>query len=224
MFMVIDEALARRMLPVIAVLTVVFVLFGFPQWSPRYLSTDSPTQPPATVMPTPAPMLTFVAPLVAPTDVARELAPYPVFGPAAELRTDIWLNTEAPLRLANLRGQVVLLVFWAYLCPPCLPVLPHVNSWHNTYTEQGLTVIGIHTPNVEVERDYDRLVTALERFDIAYPVAQDNDLLTWRSYGQEVWPTVYLIDKRGYLRYQHIGEGGYAEIEAAIQALLAESS
>ncbi|MEP7291871.1 MAG: redoxin domain-containing protein, partial [Chloroflexota bacterium] len=172
--------------------------------------------------PTPAPMMTFVPPLVAPTNVARELAPYPVYGPAAELRSDIWLNTDTPLRLADLRGQVVLLMFWAFNCPPCLPVLPYVSGWDEMYGEHGLTVLGIHTPKIDTERDYDSLVEALDVLGVLYPVAQDNEGLTWQSYGQEVWPTIYLIDRRGYLRYQHIGLGGYPATEAAIQALLAE--
>jgi thiol-disulfide isomerase/thioredoxin len=227
MFMVIDEALARRMLPVVAILMVVFLVAGFVQQLPRDETTTAPTptQQAPVASSTPAPMLTFVAPNVAPTPAAtRELAPYPVYGPAAELRTDVWLNSDTSPRLADLRGRVVLLMFWGFLCPPCMPLLPNVNDWHDTYADQGLTVIGIHTPNVPPERNFERLTEALEEFGIAYPVAQDNDLLTWRSYGQEVWPTIYLIDKRGYLRYQQVGEGGYATTEAAIQALLTESS
>lgn len=225
MGMVLDEALARRVLPVFAVVMLVFVVFGFPQWGARRLATPAePTvQPTSVASPTPAPMLTFVAPEIIPTQVARDLAPYPVYGPAADFRTVTWLNTDAPLHLADLRGQVVVLVFWAFLCPPCMPVLTNVNDWHERYGDEGLAIVGIHTPNVEIERDYDQLADALERLSITYPVAQDNDELTWRSYGQDIWPTVYLIDKRGYLRYQRIGEGGYDDIETAIVALLAEA-
>lgn len=225
MGMVIDEALARRVLPVFALVTLVFVVLGFPQWGARRVQSPAvPTeQPTSAASATPAPMLTFVAPEVIPTQVARDLAPYPVYGPAADFRTVTWLNTDAPLHIADLRGQVVVLVFWAFLCPPCMPVLSNANDWHERYAAEGLTVVGIHTPNVDIERDYDQLTDALERLSITYPVAQDNEELTWRSYGQDIWPTVYLIDKRGYLRYQRIGEGGYDDIETAIVALLAEA-
>ncbi len=92
------------------------------------------------------------------------------------------------------------------------------------YKDDGLTVIGIHYPEFSYEADYDNLVAALDRLKIEYPVAQDNDGATWHAYGQRYWPTIYLIDKRGYLRYQRIGEGGYEDTEAAIQALLAENT
>lgn len=223
MFMILDAAATKRF--IVGVL-IAFIVSIFVQAQPEVGSlTPPPTQQAAVASSTPAPMLTFVAPNIAPTlDATRELAPYPVYGPAAELRSDVWLNSDSSLRLADLRGQVVLLMFWGFLCPPCMPVLTNVNDWHDTYADQGLIVIGIHTPNVPPERSYERLVAALDDLDIAYPVAQDNDLLTWRSYGQEVWPTIYLIDKRGYLRYQQVGEGGYTETEAAILALLAEAS
>jgi thiol-disulfide isomerase/thioredoxin len=205
-------------------ITILILFAGYfvIQWMPQFSAPPAPLLIPTVAPPTPAPMMTFVSPTLAPTDPSRELAPYPVYGPAAELRGDTWLNVDAPLRLADLRGKVVLLMFWAFECPPCMPVLENARGWHEDYGSDGLTVIGIHTPNIERERDYDLLVDALVRLDVPYPVAQDNDLLIWQSYGQEIWPSVYLIDRRGYLRYRQVGEGGYTEIEAAIQALLAE--
>jgi hypothetical protein len=105
-----------------------------------------------------------------------------------------------------------------------VPVLSNVRAWNTIYGEAGLTVIGIHYPKVPEERNYDSLAAALVRLNITYPVAQDNDGLTWSAYGQQVWPTLTLIDKRGYIRYQQVGAGGYDAMEAAIQALLDEKN
>ena len=97
-----------------------------------------------------------------------------------------------------------------------------MREWHNTYADQGLVIIGNHYPEFSREADLENLKAALERFEIPYPVAQDNDRATWGAYNNRYWPTLYLIDKQGQIRYTHIGEGAYAETEAAIQALLAE--
>jgi hypothetical protein len=97
-----------------------------------------------------------------------------------------------------------------------------LRGWHNKYKNQGLVVIGNHYPEFSYERDLDNLKEALTRLDVPYAVAQDNDGKTWRAYKNRYWPTLYLIDKRGHIRYVHIGEGAYEETELAIQALLAE--
>ena len=97
-----------------------------------------------------------------------------------------------------------------------------MREWHQTYMDQGLVVIGNHYPEFNRERDLDNLIEAIERLDVPYPVAQDNDGQTWRAYKNRYWPSLYLIDKWGRIRYTHIGEGAYEETEAAIQALLAE--
>lgn len=143
-------------------------------------------------------------------------------GQAPELLNNVFLNTEIPLRLADLRGQVVLLEFWTFDCINCIRTLPYVQRWHETYAEQGLVVIGNHYPEFTYERDLGNVEAAIERLGVTYPVAQDNARATWSAYRQRFWPTIYLIDKRGHIRYQHIGEGRYAETEAAILALLAE--
>ena len=98
-----------------------------------------------------------------------------------------------------------------------------MRGWHNKYGDQGLVVIGNHYPEFSYERDLDNLKEALLRLDVPYAVAQDNDRKTWRAYRNRYWPTLYLIDKRGHIRYVHIGEGAYEETELAIQALLAEA-
>ena len=167
-----------------------------------------------------------VEPTAEPTaEVAHKVAPYPNLGVAPEFRDDVWLNTEdnTPLRLTDLQGEVVLLEFWTFECINCLHILPHVLDWYDTYHEQGLNVVGIHFPEFSYEADYNNLVAAVKRLEIPFPVGQDNDGATWNAYGQRYWPTLYLIDKQGNIRYIHIGEGGYNETEIAIQGLLAET-
>ena len=101
-------------------------------------------------------------------------------------------------------------------------MVPSLRGWHAEYASQGLVVIGNHTPEFDYEADLENLIEAVKRLEIPYPVAQDNDGKTWRAYDNHYWPALYLIDKQGNIRYQHIGEGAYGETEAAIQALLAE--
>ena len=98
-----------------------------------------------------------------------------------------------------------------------------MREWNNTYKDHGLVVIGNHYPEFSHEKDLENLKAAIIEMDVPYAVAQDNDGLTWRAYKNRYWPTLYLIDKRGHIRYTHIGEGAYTETEAAIQALLAEN-
>lgn len=102
-------------------------------------------------------------------------------------------------------------------------MIPSLREWHNTYEDQGLVVIGNHFPEFNHERDLDNLTEAIERLDVPYPVTQDNDGRNWRAYENHYWPTLYLIDKWGRIRYVHIGEGAYETTEMAIKALLAES-
>jgi hypothetical protein len=103
-------------------------------------------------------------------------------------------------------------------------VIPSLREWHEKYAPEGLVVIGNHYPEFEYESDLQNLKQAVESLDVPYAVAQDNDGETWRAYHNRYWPTLYLIDKQGRIRYTHIGEGGYPETEAAIQALLAEAA
>jgi len=101
-------------------------------------------------------------------------------------------------------------------------VIPSLREWHDKYKDQGLVIIGNHFPEFAYEKELANLQAAIVRFDIQYAVAQDNSGDTWRAYKNHYWPTLYLIDKQGRIRYIHIGEGGYAATQAAIQALLAE--
>jgi thiol-disulfide isomerase/thioredoxin len=143
-------------------------------------------------------------------------------GPAPELVSQVWLNSDRPLRLADLRGQVVLLEMWTFGCVNCQHVIPSLKGWHEKYGGRGLVVIGNHYPEFSYEADLEGLKQAIERLGVEYAVAQDNDGIVWRAYRNRYWPTLYLIDKRGDIRYQHIGEGGYEQTERAILALLAE--
>jgi thiol-disulfide isomerase/thioredoxin len=143
-------------------------------------------------------------------------------GEAPELKNEVWLNTDRPLRLTDLRGKVVLLDMWTFGCINCRNVIPSLRDWHTKYAAQGLVVIGNHFPEFDYERDLDNLKDALQRLDVPYAVAQDNDGGTWQAYRTRYWPSLFLIDKQGHLRYTHIGEGAYGETEQAIRDLLKE--
>ena len=146
----------------------------------------------------------------------------PNLGLAPELTNNIWLNVDAPLRLADLRGKVVLVEMWTFGCINCQNVMPSLKDWHTRYKDQGLVIIGNHYPEFSYEAELDNLKEAISRFEIGYPVTQDNDGATWRAYKNHYWPALYLIDKQGHIRYVHIGEGRYSETEENIKALLAE--
>ena len=132
-----------------------------------------------------------------------------------------YINSQ-PITLADLRGKVVLVDFWTYSCINCIRTIPYLNAWHEKYADDGLVIVGIHTPEFEFEKDYNNLKAAVKKFDIKYPIAQDNEKVTWNAYENLYWPRKYLIDTEGYIRYDHIGEGAYAETEKVIQSLLAE--
>lgn len=131
-----------------------------------------------------------------------------------------WLNS-APLTMASLRGKVVLVEFWTRDCSNCLHTLPHVKRWHEAYKDQGLVVIGVHTPEFSSEYETVNVQATLEQLDIRFPVAQDNQYATWNAYGNRFWPTSYLIDRRGAIVYTHFGEGRYDEMENKIRQVLA---
>ncbi len=150
-------------------------------------------------------------------------ASLPDLGIAPELTNDTWLNVDAPLRLADLHGKVVIVEMWTFGCINCQHVIPSLKDWHSKYAGQGLVIIGNHYPEFSYEEDLDNVKDAIAREGIEYAVAQDNDGATWRAYKNHYWPALYLIDKQGHLRYVHIGEGRYAETEQNIQALLAEA-
>lgn len=144
-------------------------------------------------------------------------------GIAPEISNDVWINTDAPLRLQDLRGKVVLVEFWTFGCINCQNVIPSLKEWYSTYRGDDFEILGIHYPEFAYEEKYENVLEATQRLGLEYPIALDNDGTTWRAYHQRYWPTLYLVDKQGNIRYKHIGEGGYEETEVAIQTLLAES-
>lgn len=133
-----------------------------------------------------------------------------------------WFNSQ-PLTLKNLRGNVVLVDFWTYTCINCIRTLPYLRSWDDAYRDDGLVILGIHAPEFEFEKNAKNVAKAIQDFNLQYPVVQDNDFATWRAYDNRYWPAKYLIDKDGFVRYTHFGEGAYDETEAMIQTLLNES-
>ncbi|MXN80100.1 redoxin family protein [Burkholderia sp. 4701] len=133
-----------------------------------------------------------------------------------------WHNS-APLKLSELRGKVVLVDFWTYSCINCIHTIPYVNEWYRKYRDQGLVVIGVHTPEYPFERDARNVADALGRFGIRYPVAQDNRYDTWNAYGNRYWPALYLVDANGRIVYTRFGEGQYEKTEAAIRDALAQA-
>jgi len=136
-----------------------------------------------------------------------------------------WLGTpgDAPVPIASLRGQVVLVDFWTYSCINCIRTLPHVTQLYDTYHPYGLTVIGVHTPEFGFERDAGNVAKAMAEHGIHYPVAQDNDDAIWQAYGNNAWPHDYVVDATGQVVAQHIGEGGYAQTEQEVRKLLVEA-
>ncbi|MEJ1978215.1 MAG: redoxin domain-containing protein [Acetobacteraceae bacterium] len=131
-----------------------------------------------------------------------------------------WLNSE-PLTMAGLRGKVVLIDFWTYSCINCLRTLPYLTRWYDAYKDKGFVLVGVHTPEFPFERQTRNVETAIERFGIKYPVAQDNTYSTWKAYNNVYWPAEYLIDQQGNIVLEHFGEGKYDEMEDAIRTLLA---
>ncbi|MBV9928025.1 MAG: redoxin domain-containing protein [Acidobacteria bacterium] len=140
---------------------------------------------------------------------------------APELAAGDWINSE-PLSLKGLRGRVVLIEFWTFGCYNCRNTLPYVQSWHERFGEKGLAVIGVHSPEFDEERIADNLRREVASLGIRYPVLTDNDYRTWNAYGVEAWPTIFLLDRQGRIRWKHVGEGAYDETERQIQKLLAE--
>jgi cytochrome c biogenesis protein CcdA/thiol-disulfide isomerase/thioredoxin len=150
----------------------------------------------------------------------------PVLGQAPEfVGTERWFNTpgDRPLTLKQLRGRVVLVDFWTYSCINCIRTLPYLEAWDKRYRKDGLTIVGVHTPEFPFEREASNVEAAIAEDGIKYPVVQDNEQQTWSAYGNQYWPAEYFIDARGNVRYVHFGEGEYGEKEKVIRALLAEA-
>ena len=155
--------------------------------------------------------------------LAGEPVPLPIEGQLGSFAgATSWLNTEA-LTPEGLRGRVVLVDFWTYTCINWLRTLPYVRAWDAKYRDQGLTVVGVHTPEFGFERDVDNVATAVRNMAIDYPIALDSGYAIWRAFDNHYWPAVYLADGQGRIRYHHFGEGEYAMAEMGIQQLLVEA-
>ena len=135
--------------------------------------------------------------------------------------TQKWINSE-PLTLESLRGKVVLIDFWTYTCINCIRTLPYLKDWDKKYRNDGLVIIGVHSPEFEFEKKYENVLSAIKKYEIKYPVVQDNDFSIWRAYNNRFWPHEFLIDIDGNIREDHAGEGSYDETEKKIQELLNE--
>ncbi len=133
-----------------------------------------------------------------------------------------WLNSP-PLTAAGLRGKVVVVDFWTYTCINWLRTLPYVRAWAEKYKDQGLVMIGVHTPEFDIEKNVDNVRQALKDRRIDYPVAIDNKYAIWNAFNNHYWPALYFIDAQGHIRHHQFGEGGYERSEMVIQQLLAEA-
>ncbi|MCH7856278.1 MAG: thioredoxin family protein [Gemmatimonadetes bacterium] len=134
-----------------------------------------------------------------------------------------WMNSK-PFLLEELTGKVVLVDFWTYTCINCIRNIPHIKALYEKYKDNGLVVLGVHTPEFEFEKDVGNVRESVKEYGVEYPVALDNDYATWNAFENRFWPALYLIDAKGNIRYTHFGEGKYAETEAAIQQLLLEAN
>ena len=133
----------------------------------------------------------------------------------------VWLNSS-PLSIRQLRGRALLVDFWDYACINCIRTLPYLQAWHERYWSKGLTVIGVHTPEFSFAQHESNVERGVRELGLTYPIVLDSDRQIWKAFANQYWPSKYLLDKEGYLRYAHFGEGAYAETEEAIRELLRE--
>lgn len=190
-----------------------------PTTPPTAAPVVQPTTPPEPPTATPVPPTAMPEPASTPAPQAME---YP---PAPDLRqTGGWVNSE-PFTLEEMQddGKVVLVDFWTYTCINCIRTLPYLREWHEKYADHGLVILGVHTPEFAFEHEYDNVVEAVGKFELEYPIVQDNEFGTWRAFNNRYWPAKYLIDHSGNIRYMHFGEGAYDETEMKIREILTEA-
>ena len=141
---------------------------------------------------------------------------------APEFASGTWINSD-PLTLKGLHGKVVVVEFWTFGCYNCRNTLPFVKAWHDRYSKKGLTIVGVHSPELEGEQRVENVRREVASLGIRYPVVTDNDYATWKAYKVNAWPTIFILDKSGKIRWSHVGEGAYNEAEQTIQKLLVEN-
>jgi cytochrome c biogenesis protein CcdA/thiol-disulfide isomerase/thioredoxin len=132
-----------------------------------------------------------------------------------------WINSDGE-SIVDLKGKVVLIDFWTYSCINCIRTLPHLKDWHEKYSDDGLVIIGVHSPEFAFEKKFSNVEKAVEDFGLEYPIALDNDFSTWRAYNNKFWPAKYFIDREGNIQHTQFGEGNYKNSEEMIRQLLAE--
>ncbi len=210
------EEWLRRGLGVAVLIGVVAIALG---WDTRFLSQFNFLNTAGTEQ-------KLIAQLARPATVQQSVATV-----SAETRLPLmldfagatqWFNSP-PLASASLRGKVVLVDFWTYSCINCLRTLPYLKAWNEKYRDQGLVIVGVHTPEFAFEEDPRNVGQAIRDLGIKYPVVMDNQYLIWKAYNNQYWPAHYLVDAQGHIRDQHFGEGAYAETERMIQSLLKEA-
>lgn len=143
------------------------------------------------------------------------------FKRAGEIVSGTWINSDK-IDWASLRGKVVVVDFWTFACYNCKNTLPYKKAWDEKYRDKGLVVLGVHTPELSFEHDVENVRKAVQEYNIHYPVAIDSDFGNWNRYNVWAWPTWFIVDKEGYIRYTHVGEGDYTGSEKMIQQLLTE--
>jgi len=164
-------------------------------------------------------------PIVDPSQLDQSVS-LPTYGQAPDFTgTQDWFNTPngESLSMSQLRGKVVLIDFWTYTCINCIRTLPYLEAWQQRYGRDGFTVVGVHSPEFPIEKDADNVQAAIRQNHLSYPVVQDNDLATWSAWGNQYWPSEYLVDAQGNVRDAHFGEGNYDETERAIRTLLQDA-
>ena len=157
---------------------------------------------------------------------AAETSQTQAFGDDASVARELvgiraWINSQ-PSKISDHKGKVVLVEFWSYTCPFCIRSIPYLRDWHETYADSGLVILSVHTPQFSFEKDLENVREAVRQFEIGWAVAVDNDSATWRAYRNRYWPTFYLVDKDGRIRYKHIGSMAFDEAERTIGELLGE--
>jgi thiol-disulfide isomerase/thioredoxin len=218
-------ALVSALVVIVPVVVVLIAVLALARPSPTAapISAGDAMPPKASLAPTSASAAQPAANAQEAPAVAAAPSPRPS-GPAAPDFNGggAWVNSE-PLKLADLgaQGKVVLVDFWTLGCYNCTNTLPYVKQWWQKYKDQGLVIVGVHTPEFDYEHKLENVQEAVKREGIGWPVVQDNDYTIWRAYGNHYWPHFYLVDERGQIIYEHIGEGAYDQTDAQIAAALA---